>query len=189
MSRWQACHTPATVSEALSLLRQHQDKARIIAGGGDLILDMEAEQASAPEALVDVTRIGGIDRIAREGNAFDRIMRPQGVALPVLGIAARVRLDATLRRIEDVVTAIGPAGPTPFRATRAEEALTTARTFDDAVERAIAAARTQAGLRTSKCRASQEYRREMIGVLRRRVLRTAVERARMNAAPAEPEDA
>ena len=307
MPRWRAYHTPSTVSEALSLLHQHQAKARIIAGGTDLILDMEAEQAAAPEVLVDVTKIGGIDRItqedgwivlgagtthtqiesspllraqargltescgviggpqvrnvatlggnvahalpaadgtigllaleaevevaahsalgalhtwrpllsifagpgrnrlapdqmlhafrfrptgARAGNAFDRIMRPQGVALPVLGIAARVRLDATLRRVEDAVIAIGPAGPTPFRATRAEEALTTARTFDDdAVEHAIATAQTQAGLRTSKYRASQEYRREMIGVLLRRVLHTAVARARMNDAPAEPEDA
>ncbi|MCY3709976.1 MAG: FAD binding domain-containing protein [Caldilineaceae bacterium] len=66
MARWRAYHTPATVSEALSLLHQHQDKARIIAGGTDLILDMEAEQASAPEVLVDVTKIGGIDRIAQE---------------------------------------------------------------------------------------------------------------------------
>ncbi len=307
MSRWQAYHTPATVSEALSLLHQHKEKARIIAGGTDLILDMEAEYTAAPEVLVDVTRIGGIDRIAQEdgwivlgagtthtqiesspllraqarcltescgviggpqvrnvatlggnvahalpaadgtigllaleaevevaahsargalhswqpllsifagpgrnrldpdqmlhafrfrptgaraGNAFDRIMRPQGVALPVLGIAARVRLDATLRRVEDAVIAIGPAGPTPFRATRAEEVLTTARTFDDdAVQHAIAAAQTQASLRTSKYRSSQEYRREMIGVLLRRVLHTAVERARMNDAPPEPEDA
>ena len=304
MARWQAYHTPATVSEALSLLHEHKDKARIIAGGTDLILDMEAEQAAAPLALVDVTRITGIDRIAQEdgwivlgagithtqiesspllraharcltescgviggpqvrnvatlggnvahalpaadgtigllaleaevevaahsargprhawqpllsifagpgrnrlapdqmlhafrfrptparaGNAFDRIMRPQGVALPVLGIAARVRLDATLRRVEDAVIAIGPAGPTPFRAASAEEALTSAKAFDAAaVEDAIAAAQAQASLRSSKYRASQAYRHEMIGVLLRRVLQTSVERARMNESPTGP---
>ena len=304
MRRWRAYHTPTTVAEALSLLNQHKDKARIIAGGTDLILDMEAEHTAAPEVLVDVTKITGIDRIAQEdgwivlgagithtqiegspllrtqarcltescsviggpqvrnvatlggnvahalpaadgtigllaldaevevaahgalhtwqpllsifagpgrnrlapdqmlhafrfrptaaraGNAFDRIMRPQGVALPVLAIAARVRLDAELRRVEDAAIAIGPAGPTPFRASDAEEALTTANAFDDAaVEKAVAAAQAQARLRTSKYRASQEYRREMIGVLLRRVLHAAVERARMNDASTGPEDA
>ena len=99
-------------------------------------------------------------------------------------------MDATLRKVEDAVIAIGPAGPTPFRATSAEEALTTAKAFDDdAVEKTIVAAQTQASLRNSKYRASQAYRHEMIGVLLRRVLHTAVERARMNDAPAEPEDA
>jgi carbon-monoxide dehydrogenase medium subunit len=304
MHRWQAYHTPTTVAEALSLLHEHQKKARIIAGGTDLILDMEGAHTAPIEVLVDVTKITGIDRIAREdgwivlgagithtqiegspllrshaacltescgviggpqvrnvatlggnvahalpaadgtigllaleaevevaahggrhtwqpllsifagpgrnrlapdqmlhafrfrpiaaraGNAFDRIMRPQGVALPVLAIAARVQLDATLRRVEDAVIAIGPAGPTPFRASGAEEALTAAKVFDDAaVENAVAAAQAQARLRTSKYRASQEYRREMIGVLLKRVLQAAVERARMNVAPAEPENA
>ena len=127
---------------------------------------------------------------ARAGNAFDRIMRPQGVALPVLAIAAKVQLDADLRRVEDAAIAIGPAGPTPFRASDAEEALTSANAFDDAaVEKAVAAAQAQARLRTSKYRASQEYRREMIGVLLRRVLHAAVERARMNDASTGPEDA
>ena len=306
MHRWQAYHTPTTVAEALSLLHRHKDNVRIIAGGTDLILDMEAAHTPAPAVLVDVTRIAGIDRIAqedgwivlgagathtqiegspllhthaacltescgviggpqvrnvatlggnvahalpaadgtigllaldaevdvathdrrggghrwqpllsifagpgsnrlaadqmlhafrfrpvaaREGNAFDRIMRPQGVALPVLAIAARVRLDAALCRIEDAAIAIGPAGPLPLRATDAESTLTAASAFDDAaMEAAVAAAQAQVRLRTSKYRASQEYRHEMIGVLLRRVLRTAVDRARMNDAPARPED-
>ena len=68
--------------------------------------------------------------------------------------------------------------------------MTSANAFDDAaVEEAVAAAQGQARLRTSKYRASQEYRREMIGVLLRRVLHAAVERARMNDASTGPEDA
>ena len=66
MRRWRAYHTPTTVAEALSLLNQHKDKARIIAGGTDLILDVEAEHTATPEVLVDVTKITGIDRIAQE---------------------------------------------------------------------------------------------------------------------------
>ena len=66
MHRWQAYHTPTTVAEALSLLHEHQKKARIIAGGTDLILDMEGAHTAPIEVLVDVTKITGIDRIAQE---------------------------------------------------------------------------------------------------------------------------
>ena len=45
-------------------------------------------------------------------------------------------------------------------------------------EAVIDAAQSQAQLRTSRHRASQEYRHEMVAVLLRRVLQRAVERAR-----------
>jgi len=113
----------------------------------------------------------------RQGSAFDRIMRPQGVALPILGLAAQVRLDPTLQQVAAATIAIGPAGPIPFRATDAEAVLTSAP-FDEALlEAVIDAAQAQAQLRTSKHRASQEYRHEMVAVLLRRVLTRAVSRA------------
>jgi CO/xanthine dehydrogenase FAD-binding subunit len=299
MRRWKEYYTPSTVDEALMLLGQYNGSARIIAGGTDLILEMEAGHTEAPDVLVDVTKIAGIEEIrqetdadaawivlgagvthyqverhpllqkvgtcltescrvvggpqvrnvatlggnvahalpaadgtigllalnaqvevctlhggsvtrswqpllsifagpgrntleanqmlsafrfrpagAGEGSAFDRIMRPQGVALPILGLAARVRLDGGRTRIEDATIAIGPAGPIPFRATEAEAILKAATIFDDVVmEAVIAAGQQQARLRTSKHRASQEYRHEMIAVLLRRVLPRAVERA------------
>lgn len=114
----------------------------------------------------------------REASAFDRIMRPQGVALPILGLAAWVRLDSEGRRITAARIAIGPAGPIPFRATDAEALLTAGRAFDgDLLDEAIAAAGAQVSLRTSRHRAGSEYRREMLAVLLRRVLVAAFERA------------
>ena len=113
----------------------------------------------------------------RQASAFDRIMRPQGVALPILGVAAKLTLDETGRRVQQAAIAIGPAGPIPFRATDAEATLIAADALDDdAIEAAIAAAQAQARLRTSKYRASAEYRHEMVAVLLRRVLRRAAER-------------
>jgi carbon-monoxide dehydrogenase medium subunit len=299
MTRWKQYHTPATIDEALMLLGQYSDSARIIAGGTDLILDMESGHIEPPDVLVDVTKIIGIDEIRQEsdagvdwiiigagvthyqierhldlqqvgtcltescrvvggpqvrsvatlggnvahalpaadgtigllaldaevqictlqngvvlslwqpllsifvgpgrnnltrnqmigafrfrptgqgeGSAFDRIMRPQGVALPVLGAAARLRLDHESRQITDAKLAIGPAGPIPFRATEAEAVLIGAEFSETLVEEVIIAAQQQAQLRTSKHRASQEYRHEMIAVLLRRVLSRAVERAK-----------
>ena len=114
----------------------------------------------------------------RQASAFDRIMRPQGVALPILGVAARLTLDESLQRIAHASIAVGPAGPIPFRASEAEQALVEAAVFDDtAVDAAAQAALAQAELRTSKHRASKEYRREVLDVLLRRVLRRAFVRA------------
>ncbi|RME51304.1 MAG: hypothetical protein D6790_20125, partial [Caldilineae bacterium] len=113
-----------------------------------------------------------------EGSAFDRIMRPQGVALPILGAAARLRLDEPGERIVEASIALGPAGPIPFRATEAEQALVSAGRLDDAtLEAVIVAAQGQARLRTSKHRATKAYRHEMIGVLLRRILPRALARA------------
>jgi carbon-monoxide dehydrogenase medium subunit len=113
-----------------------------------------------------------------QGSAFDRIMRPQGVALPILGVAAKLTLDTSLSHVAEACIAVGPAGPIPFRASEAEAVLTGAAGFDDtAVEAAVQAALAQAELRTSKHRASKEYRREVLDVLLRRVLRRAFERA------------
>jgi carbon-monoxide dehydrogenase medium subunit len=298
MAHWQHYFTPTTVTEALGLLRQYGDEAQIIAGGTDLILDMQSGAHAPIAALVDVTQIEGLNAIRQEGDwvvigaavthtqiersalvrahgmalvescsvvggpqvrnvatlggnvahalpaadgtiglvalgaevqvctlqeegtltcawqpllsifvgpgrnnltrrqmlgafrfgvqaarqasAFDRIMRPQGVALPILGLAAQVQMDPSLGQVRAATIAIGPAGPIPFRATEAEAVLTGAPFDDHLVEEVIAAAQAQAQLRTSKHRAGQEYRHEMVAVLLRRVLTSAVARAQAN---------
>jgi len=293
--RWQSYHSPASVDEALALLSHYAGSAQIVAGGTDLILDVQQGNHAAPQTLVDVTAIRGLDQICEDagwivigaaathaaievnplirrhgmalaescgvvggpqvrnvatiggnvahalpaadgtigllalnaevqvctwngaateyrwqpllsifagpgknrlaanqmlaafrfpmraphsGSAFDRIMRPQGVALPILGVAAQVRLDETGRRVVAASITVGPAGPIPFRATASEALLLDAPALDDSViEAAVAAAQRQAELRTSKHRATKEYRHEMIAVLLRRVLPKAIERA------------
>lgn len=307
MTHWQHYHTPATVSDALGLLHHYGDQAQLVAGGTDLILDMQSGNHAPVAALIDVTHIHALAEIhteradgaewvvlgaavthtqiershlvqahgtalvescsvvggpqvrnvatiggnvahalpaadgtigllalnaqvqistletdtngngaagnvrqewqpllsifagpgqnnlghnqmisafrfpqrrPRQASAFDRIMRPQGVALPILGLAANVTLDESLAQVVDATMAIGPAGPIPFRAANAEEVLKSAPYNDALVEAVIEAAQSQAQLRTSRHRASKEYRHEMVAVLLRRVLQRAVERAR-----------
>jgi carbon-monoxide dehydrogenase medium subunit len=314
MTYWQHYHTPTTVAHALGLLQHYGDQAQIIAGGTDLILDMQNGIHTPVAALVDVTQIDSLstihtetdsddaeqwvvvgaavthtqiersellqehgaalvescsvvggpqvrnvatiggnvahalpaadgtigllalnaqvqvctltDKLAsqedsaegtltrewqpllsifagpgrnnlgsnqllsafrfpqrrpRQASTFDRIMRPQGIALPILGVAANVTLDESLQQITAATIAIGPAGPIPFRAASAEAVLMSAPLSDNLIEAVIDAAQSQAQLRTSRHRASQEYRHEMIAVLLRRVLARAVERARQAA--------
>jgi hypothetical protein len=108
-------------------------------------------------------------------------MRPQGVALPILGLAAKLTLDDTLTRV-----AVGHHRHRPGRADSLPRHAGGAgadrrRQFDAAaVEAAVAAAQAQAQLRTSKHRATKEYRqmsRGCAGAELRRVLGKAVARA------------
>ncbi len=112
-----------------------------------------------------------------EGSAFDRIMRPQGIALPILGVAARVQVTPDGERFQRVSLCIAPAGPVPFRASEAERVLEGAVVSEGIVERAIRTAQEEAHVRTSRHRATKAYRQEMIAVLVRRVLSRALERA------------
>ncbi|MBC7809939.1 MAG: FAD binding domain-containing protein, partial [Burkholderiales bacterium] len=245
MQLWQDYHTPTTVDDALALLSNYAGEARIIAGGTDLLIDLQFSHSQPHTmrepmaALVDVTRISEMTRIEqrddlcyiggaathtsivksallearatcivescgvvggpqvrnvgtlggnvahalpagdgttslvaldaeveiawhddrgrewlpiatayrgpgisaldssrdvlvgfrfkltgeREGAAFKRIMRPQGVALPVLGCAVWVRLDESREHYEDVRISINPVAPLPSRATEVEAAL------------------------------------------------------------------
>lgn len=65
---WHTYHAPATIAEALDLLARH-DNARLIAGGTDLILEIE-RGVRTPETLIDVSCIPGLDTIQREDGVF-----------------------------------------------------------------------------------------------------------------------
>jgi carbon-monoxide dehydrogenase medium subunit len=114
---------------------------------------------------------------AGEASAFNRIMRPQGVALPVLGCAVWIALDGSRARYGAARVCIAPVGPTPARAEAVEAALMGQPTGDAVLDAAIAAAQASLHPRTSKYRATAEYRHELIEVLLRRTLTMALSRA------------
>jgi carbon-monoxide dehydrogenase medium subunit len=301
MNIWEHYYTPSTVAEALGLLAEHAGNARIVAGGTDLLIDLQfAGEKRRLDALVDLTRVGEMTGITeaggvctvgaavthtavtqsaliearatclvescgvvggpqvrnvatlggnvahalpagdgttslmaldaeadvawadgrrewvplaqlfkgpgisaldstrdvlvafrfrlcgeREGTAFNRIMRPQGVALPVLGCAVWVRLNEARTHYEDARISIAPVAPTPILAEAAADALRGQPVSDETTERAVEAAHHSLKPRTSKYRATGEYRQHMIGTLLRRTLPLAAERARTGVAKAE----
>ena len=55
-------HAPATLDEALALLRRYGGDAKVIAGGQSLV-PMLAMRLARPAALVDLNRIAGLERV------------------------------------------------------------------------------------------------------------------------------
>lgn len=59
---------PATLDEALSVLDQHGDEAKVLAGGQSLVPLMNMRLAK-PSAVIDINRLAGLDYIqSRNGN-------------------------------------------------------------------------------------------------------------------------
>jgi xanthine dehydrogenase iron-sulfur cluster and FAD-binding subunit A len=67
---WTHYYTVASVAEALELLAEHRERARIIAGGTDILLEMERGQRPNVDVLIDITRVPGLDRIDLNGDAI-----------------------------------------------------------------------------------------------------------------------
>lgn len=299
MALWNRYFTPTSVDDALAILTEYAGDAKIVAGGTDLILDLQHGNHPPVAALVDITRIPGMDTItlndntftlganvthanivthpnlraratclaescgvvggpqvrnvgtlggnvahalpagdgttslvaldarveiikdgvrqwvhildmyrgpgqslldssrdillgfefaaatAGQGTAFNRIMRPQGVALPILGCAVWVQLADNWETITDVRLCVGPVAKTPIRPRETEAALTGSPANDETIRRAVSVALDELHPRTSKYRATKEYRLMMIDVLLRRTLPKAIERAKTGVAVPE----
>jgi carbon-monoxide dehydrogenase medium subunit len=288
---WNNYHTPASLEEALRLLADYDGQARVVGGGTDLLLEIQQGHSPVEEALIDTSRIAGLDnislqgdnivigcavthaQIARdellkrhgtclvescgvivgpqvrnvatlagnvahalpagdgsiglltlggeveitdtggsrwiplqdaflgpgksaidphrelltrlrfqatgifEGSAFTRVMRPQGVALPMFSMAARMRLDDN-----DTITAVrislGPAGPVPYLAEAAMAMLRGKTAATESFEQAAHLVLESIPLRSSRYRATKEYRAEMILTHLPLILALAAERAR-----------
>ena len=111
----------------------------------------------------------------KTASCFKRIMRPQGVALPILNCAVWLERSGDL--VKDIHIAVGPGGSTPFRATEAESFLRGQPFNDETFARMLEVLLDQAKFRTSARRASADYRRHIVGGLLKDVLDTAWKRA------------
>ncbi len=114
-------------------------------------------------------------RRAGQSSAFSRIMRPQGVALPILNMAVWLEREADF--IHSVRISIGPGGAVPTRATAVEEVLAGQKFTPQAVANAKAKLRETIRFRSSAMRASSAYRYELSDGLLEEVLEKAWSRA------------
>jgi carbon-monoxide dehydrogenase medium subunit len=113
--------------------------------------------------------------IAHQASCFKRIMRPQGVALPIINLA--IWLERKNDVLSQIRIAVGPGGPTPWSGTEAEKVLIGKSLNDETLQAALEALLAQVGFRSSARRASADYRRHIVTGLFKDVLKTAWHRA------------
>src|SRR5499427_7355948 len=104
-------HRPATLPEAIALLQQHGDQAKVLSGGQSLLPLLKLRLGAAGH-LVDIGRIPGLEYIKEEGGFLKIGGRTREAALeasdvvrkkyPILADTAAVIADPLVRNMATV---------------------------------------------------------------------------------------
>ena len=100
---------PKTLPEACALLSQHKEKAKVVAGGTDLLVQMKGRKLT-PQYIIGLKNIGGLDYIKydkAEGLKIGALATISSIAgsteiwekLPILGCAAEMMATPQVRNM------------------------------------------------------------------------------------------
>src|SRR5712691_1592354 len=113
-------HRPATLDEALGLLAQYGEDAKVLAGGQSLIPMMKLRFAS-PDRLIDINRISGLDGIEERDSALriGALVRHNqlaasdlvGARYPTIAAAAPQIADPIVRNLGTIGGSLAHADP------------------------------------------------------------------------------
>jgi carbon-monoxide dehydrogenase medium subunit len=112
----------------------------------------------------------------RTGGAYTKHGRREAMELPMLGVGVLLSLEQDMTTCAKARICLGVAAPTPFRAREAEKHLTGKSVTEDTLAEAGRIAAGESRVRDS-IRGLAWYRREMVGVLVKRMGLLALERA------------
>lgn len=110
-------------------------------------------------------------------SAYERFIPRNEMDIAVVGVASWVRFSNDGKKIEEARVALAAVGPTPIMADEASQWLAGQPVQESTFERAGELARNAAHP-ISDMRGTAEYRRHLVGVLVKRTLVQAMERAR-----------
>jgi len=111
------------------------------------------------------------------GSAYLRFIPRNEMDIAVVGVGVALTLDAGKTSCVAARIALGAVAPTPILVTDAGTALTGSRLTDSDIDRAAALAQA-AAKPISDMRGDADYRKHLVGVLVKRALRKAIERAK-----------
>jgi CO/xanthine dehydrogenase FAD-binding subunit len=157
-------------------------KARVVGSKGERIVPVE-KFCTAPGATVlqpgEILLELLVDAPERHSSdAYLRFIPRNEMDIAVVGVGGSITLEPDENRVSAARLALGAVGPTPIFAAEASNALVGKKldegTIEEASRLAIAAATP-----IDDMRGTAEFRRHVVGVLTRRVVAKAVERARL----------
>jgi carbon-monoxide dehydrogenase medium subunit len=67
---WERYFNVSSLTEVLELLNEHRERARIIAGGTDILIEMERGQRPGVDTLIDVSRVAGLTELRLHGDTI-----------------------------------------------------------------------------------------------------------------------
>jgi CO/xanthine dehydrogenase FAD-binding subunit len=156
-------------------------KCRVVGPSGERMVPVEdfcvapGRTVLKPSELLVEFQIASPAR--NSSDAYLRFIPRNEMDIAVVGVGASVTLDLNDDRISDARIGLAAVGPTPIFAREASQALVGKRINDDEIERAAQLA-IAAASPIDDMRGTAEFRRHVTGVLTRRVLAKALERAR-----------
>lgn len=173
-------HALPAADGAIALLAL-QAEAGITSRAGERFLPLQdvyiAPRKSALEKSRELITQFRIPLIQQNfGSAFQRVMRPQGVALPIINMACS--LSAEEAQIQMISLVAGPSAPTPQRLTQLEVWLCGKRMDAINWEAAHQLLVDTTAFRSSAMRASKDYRHVLAKELLKSVITTAWQRAK-----------
>ena len=95
-------HAPRTLDEALALLKEHREKARVLAGGTDLVL-MMTDRVVAPEHVVDIKNVTELTHLEWGGDGSLTI----GAAIPFRRLESDKRVRETFPGLAEASGEVG----------------------------------------------------------------------------------
>jgi CO/xanthine dehydrogenase FAD-binding subunit len=118
---WNQYLTPNSLAEALQFTQQYQERARLLAGGTDLIPDFSGERLASVEAVVDISRLPELKKIDLQSGiitigsavALSEIINSELLnhSVPILVAAARQIAGPQIRNVATIGGNVVNASP------------------------------------------------------------------------------
>jgi carbon-monoxide dehydrogenase medium subunit len=174
------CNASPAADTAPSLLVLGASAAFVANGSDERTLSVESfltgpgQTVLGPDGLL--LRIDVPEPEGATGSSYERLTPRDAMDIAIASAASKVILDAN-GKIGDISIALGAVAPTPVRAPKAEDLARGCEPTPDLLASAASVAMEEC-CPIDDIRGSAAYRRAMVGVLVRRTLERAVERAR-----------